>query len=129
MSPKTLSIFYDGQCPVCTRYVHYYRLNDGNVTVSLVNMREDPGKVAEFQAMGYDVNKGRIVVLDDETYHGEEAVHVLALLSTPLGFFNRTNRWVFSRRWLAKLLYPVLVGGRNLLLLMLGRKKIQTTGR
>jgi hypothetical protein len=89
------------------------------------DLRENPGKVAEFRAMGHDVDEGMVVVLDDQIYHGEEAIHVLALLSTPVGLFNTINRWVFSRRRLAKVAYPVLVGGRNLLLLLLGRGKIQ----
>lgn len=127
MRYQTLSIFYDGDCPVCSGYVRYYRLKDGNISVSLVDLRDNLEKAAEFSVMGYDVDKGMIVTLDNETYHGAEAIHVLALLSTPIGVFNRINRWVFSRRWLAKTLYPVLVGGRNLLLYLLGRGKLQSS--
>ena len=127
--PQTLSIYFDGECPVCTRYVRYYRLGDGNISVSLVDLRDCPERVTEFNAMGFNVDEGMIIVLDKETYHGVEAVHILALLSTPIGFFNRCNRWIFSHRWLAEILYPILVGCRNLLLFLLGREKIQTTGR
>jgi hypothetical protein len=109
--------------------VRYYRLSDSNITVSLANLRDYPEKIAEFNDMGFNVNDGMIVALDNETYHGAEAVHVLALLSTPIGVFNKCNRWVFSHRWLAKLLYPILVSGRNLLLFLLGRERIQTTNR
>ena len=129
MRSRTLSIFYDGECPVCTQYVRYYRLNDGNITVSLVDLRDKPEKVSEFNDMGFNVDDGMIVALDNETYHGVEAVHLLALLSTPIGVFNKCNRWIFSHRWLAKTLYPILASGRNLLLLLLGREKIQTTTR
>lgn len=123
--PQTLSIFYDGECPFCTSYVRYYRLNDGEITVSMVNLRNHPEKVAEFDASGLNVDDGMVVILDGETYHGSEAVHVLALLSTRIGVFNKVNRWVFSRRRLARVLYPIMVGGRNLLLALLGRSKIR----
>ena len=123
--PQNLSIFYDGECPICTRYVRYYRLKDGVITVSMVNLRNNPEKVAEFNASGLNVDNGMVVKLDNELYHGSEAVHVLALLSTKVGVFNKMNRWVFSRRPLAKFVYPILVGGRNLLLVLLGRSKIQ----
>ena len=129
MRPQSLSIFYDGECPVCSRYVSYLRLSDGNIEVSLTDLRDHPKKVEEFNALGFNVDNGMIVTLDKRTYHGAEAVHVLALLSTPSGFFNRCNRWIFSRRWLGKLLYPILVIGRNLLLILLGRKKIQPDNR
>lgn len=129
MRSQSLSIFYDGECPVCSRYVRYLRLSDGNIAVSLTDLRDHPEKVAEFRATGFNVDEGMIVALDKQTYHGVHAVQVLALLSTPSGVFNRCNRWVFSRRWLAKLLYPILVSGRNLLLMLLGRTKIQPDNR
>ena len=125
MKQKDLLIFYDGECPVCNQYVRYYRLADANTNVSLSNLRDNPEKVAEFNAMGFNVDDGMVVVLDNETYHGAEAIRVLALLSTPIGLFNRCNRWVFSHRRLAAFLYPILVGGRNLLLFLIGREKIQ----
>jgi hypothetical protein len=105
--------------------VRYYRLAASDRQICIVDLRNYPGKVAEFQDMGLDVDEGMIIVLDDEIYHGEQAIHVLALLSTPIGVFNRTNHWIFSRRRLARMIYPVMVGGRNLLLLLLGRSKIQ----
>ncbi len=125
MKSKTLTIYYDGECPVCSHYVRYYRLADSDRQIFIVDLRKNPGKVAEFQGMGFDVDEGLIIVLDDEIYHGEQAVHVLALLSTPIGVFNRTNHWIFSRRRLARMIYPLMVGGRNLLLMLLGRSKIQ----
>ena len=129
MRSRTLSIFYDGECPVCTQYVRYYRLNDGNITVSLVDLRDKPEQVSEFNDMGFNVDDGMIVALDNETYHGVEAVHLLALLSTPIGVFNKCNRWIFSHRWLANFFYPIMVGSRSLLLFILGREKIQTNTR
>jgi len=129
MKSQSLSIFYDGKCPVCSRYVRYLRLSEGNTAVLLMDLRDHPEKVAEFNALGFNVDDGMIVALDDQTYHGAEAVHVLALLSTTSSFFNRCNRWVFSRRWLANLLYPILVSGRNLLLILLGQKKLLPDNR
>ena len=128
MSPQHLSIFYDGECPVCSRYVQYYRLTDGEFNVSLVDLRQHPEEVARFSALGLEVDEGMVVALGDQILHGSEAVHVLALLSTPVGLFNRLNRWLFSRRRLAHIFYPVLVSGRNILLFMLGREKIHSSG-
>jgi predicted DCC family thiol-disulfide oxidoreductase YuxK len=121
---QSLTIFYDGYCPVCTQYVRYTRLGKSVSKLALRNLREEPEKVSEFKARGLDVNEGMIVDLDGAIYHGAAAVHILALLSTPVGLFNRCNRLIFSHHWLAHLLYPVLAAGRNILLFLLGRKKI-----
>jgi hypothetical protein len=50
---------------------------------------------------------------------------MLALLSTSSGSFNRINALVFSRPRLARVLYPVLRAGRNLLLRILHRSKLR----
>ena len=126
MRKEELSIFYDGDCPVCKQYLRHANLKK-SFNVSLIDLRRVPEKVVEFHSLGLNVNQGMIVILDNATYHGAEAMHILALLSTPSGIFNRCNRLIFSHRWLARVLYPILVGGRNLLLFMLGRKKINPT--
>lgn len=124
MMRKSLTIYYDGKCPVCSNYVRYYRLGEGDIDINLEDVRGKPDKISEFNSQGLSLDNGMIVLLDKAIYHGSEAVNVLALLSSPVGLFNRINRWVFSKRKVASLLYPVLVAGRNLLLLLLGRKKI-----
>jgi predicted DCC family thiol-disulfide oxidoreductase YuxK len=126
MQTQTLTIFYDGDCPVCAQYIRLYRLKDSNISFTLSDLRDKPEKVAEFAALGFDVDEGMIVELDEKLYHGVAAVHVLALLSTPVGVFNRCNRWIFSRPGLAKIVYPVLVSCRKVLLALLGRGKIQS---
>ena len=124
MARKSLTIYYDGECPVCSNYVRYYRLGEGNIDISLEDVRGKPEKISEFNSQGLNLDTGIIVLLDKAIYHGAEAVNILALLSSPVGFFNRMNRWIFSKRKVASILYPILVIGRNFLLLLLGRKKI-----
>ena len=126
MTRQSLSIYYDGECPVCTHYVRHSRLKQ-SIDVSLINLRTNPAEAAAFNSRGLNVDEGMIVIFDSSTYHGAEAMHVLALLSSPSGLFNRCNRIIFSRRWLATVLYPLLVGGRNFLLFVLGRRKINAT--
>ncbi len=125
MQPQTLLIFYDGECPVCAQYIRLYRLRDSNISFALADLRDNPEQVNEFNAMGFNVDEGMIVRLNGEVYHGVAAVHLLALLSTPVGVFNRCNRWIFSRPRLAKIVYPILVSCRSFLLFLLGRKKLR----
>jgi hypothetical protein len=65
-----------------------------------------------------------LVVIDGVYHHGADAVHVLALLSSPIGAFNRLNARIFSSRTVSRLLYPALRFGRNASLRLLGRPNL-----
>ena len=67
---------------------------------------------------------GMALKLHGTFYHGAACVHVLALLSTRSGFFTRTLSIVFRSPVVARLLYPVIRGGRNLTLFLLGRRRL-----
>jgi predicted DCC family thiol-disulfide oxidoreductase YuxK len=117
-------IVYDGQCPFCSRYVRLIRLRRSLGQVELIDARKDGPAVAELRAAGLDLDEGMALKVGDRWYHGDECVHMLALLSTPSTLFNKLNGAVFRSRPAAKLLYPFLRSGRNLALKLLGRSKI-----
>ncbi len=80
--------------------------------------------MAEITALGLDIDQGMVVKLNDRIYYGPDAIHVLALLSSRSGFFNRLNYWMFRSRHVSRVLYPVLRNCRNLLLKLLRKTKI-----
>lgn len=108
-----LLIVYDGECPFCSNYVRILRLREAAGAVQLVDARSQHELVSRFG--------GRV-------YYGDECLHLLALLSTDSGLFNRMNNAVFRSRTLSRVLYPVLRSGRNLTLKLLGRTKIPSPG-
>jgi hypothetical protein len=95
-----------------------------NYEVSLYNLRNHHEKVEEFQAQGYDVNDGMIVILDKKVYFGHEAVHIIAALSNKNKWIGKVYYFFFSRKIVIKLVYPLLRFGRNITLRLMGRKKI-----
>ncbi len=124
----TVAIVYDGDCPFCRAYVRHLRLQRSTGGAKLVNAREDPALVRNLEASGYRLNDGMLIQVGERLYYGPDAVHVLALMSSPHDWFNRINYRVFRSRSLAGLLYPVLVMCRRLLLRLLGRKPLQPDG-
>jgi hypothetical protein len=91
----------------------------------LVNARDHPKLAVDLRTAGYPLDDGMVVQIGDSYYHGAAAVNVLALMSSRTGWFNRLNFLVFRSRTLSRLLYPVLVLGRRLLLRLLGRSPLQ----
>lgn len=125
MSANELVLIYDGECPVCSSYVRYTRLKDSVGKPLLVNAREGGPWVDSVRQRGLDLDEGMVLVYGGKYYHGADCIHMLALLSSPSGVFNRVNSFVFSKPALSKTLYPVLRCGRNLLLRLLNRKQLR----
>lgn len=114
---QQVTIYYDGQCPFCTRYTDFLRLKS-EYDVALRDARSGgaPG--------GFDLDEGMLVVTPDATYHGAEAMRVLALMSEGNTLLRKFYKAVFSSPERAGILYPVLRAGRNLTLWLLGRRRI-----
>lgn len=126
MPEADLTIIYDGDCPFCRRYVELLRLRESAGTVELINARERPDLTRQFRLEGIPLDEGMVVRMGGKTWHGADALHVLALLSTPSGFFNRVNRFIFRWKLLSFVLYPLLRMGRSVTLAILGIRKIDT---
>ena len=117
-------IVYDGECPFCSRYVALLRLRDSVGPVRLLNAREPDPIVTELRSAGYDLDEGMVLKYGGRTYHGADCIMMLAMLSTPVGPFNRVNAAIFRSPTASRLLYPVLRTGRNAVLRLLGRTRI-----
>lgn len=124
-SSERIAIYYDGHCPVCSNYTQGLALASLPPQVTLVDLRERPDLVEELHAAGINVHDAFVVEFDDHRYVGPEALHALALLTTPSTLMHQLNHWLFSRAWLARLVYPGMVFARKLLLKLLGRTPLR----
>ncbi|HXV29095.1 MAG TPA: DCC1-like thiol-disulfide oxidoreductase family protein [Sinorhizobium sp.] len=118
---KTALIVYDGDCVFCQSYVRFMRLRETVGPVELLDARSGDPRVAGFQRQGYDLNEGMLFVFDDRVYHGDEAVNLLAILSSSSSLFGWLNRAILSNRTAARLIYPLLKFGRRVTLRLRGR--------
>jgi predicted DCC family thiol-disulfide oxidoreductase YuxK len=120
-----LVLVYDGDCPVCSAYTRYLRIKESVGTPLLINARDGGLWVDRIRARRLDLDEGMVLIYGGQYYHGADCIHMLAMLSTGSGFFNRINAWIFRSPTLSKYLYPVLRSGRNLLLRLLNRSRLQ----
>jgi len=125
MPDEGLVLVYDGECPVCSSYVQYVRLKESAGKVTLVNARDGGPWVQRVHAAGLDLDEGMVLIYGGRFYHGADCIHMLALLSSQSGLFNRLNSVIFRNARLSALLYPALRFGRNSLLRVLGRKQLR----
>src|SRR5262245_53830630 len=117
-------LVYDGDCPFCNGFAKRLRVDQAAGRLELVNARTGGGIIDDVKRRGYDLDGGMVLIVGGHYYHGDEALHRLALMSTRYGWFNRANAWLFSNPALARAAYPLLRTGRNLALRLLGRDPI-----
>ncbi|MCB1502666.1 MAG: DUF393 domain-containing protein [Bauldia sp.] len=121
-----VTVIYDGDCPLCSRYVHALRIREAAGAVELVDARTCPDLVARFRAGGVDLDEAFVCFVDEELYAGGDAVNILALLSGESGALNRLNYHIFGNRAVSRRLYPLLRAVRNGLLTIRGIGKLNT---
>lgn len=123
-STREVLVVYDRQCPACDYYCNLVRIKESVGRLVLVDARNGGPVMDEITARGLDIDQGMVVKIGDELYYGPDAIHVLALMGTNRGFFNRVAYWSFRSRAVSRVVYPALKSCRNLLLKMLGKTKI-----
>ncbi|MBV1876316.1 MAG: DUF393 domain-containing protein [Pseudomonadales bacterium] len=112
-------LYFDGDCPFCSRYVQYIRIEKSLGKLQLVNAREDSSIRNRLRKHGIDLNKGMLLTLGDNYYFGPECIHMLAILSTESDCFNRINGFLFQSRMISVLLYPLMKLARRVTLFIL----------
>ena len=122
---EQLWLVYDEECPFCSSYVKYVRLQENFGKLNLVDARKGGVLVESIKKQGYDLNEGMVLKFQDRYYHGADCINMLALMSTRSGLFNRVNAVIFKNATVSNILYPVLRAGRNLTLKILGKKKLE----
>jgi len=125
MNPETppkedVWLVYDGECPVCKTYCKYIRIREAVGTLHLVDARQSGELMDEITRLGLDIDQGMVLKFKDAIYYGPDAIHMLTLLSTPSGIFNRINYYVFSTKVGSQIFYPIGKAFRALILKLFG---------
>jgi len=122
--PGEAWLIYDNECLFCRTYVKYLRVRDAIGRLHLVNARDGGPLVEEVRNANLDLDEGMVLKIGGKLYHGSDCIHVLACLSSPSDLYNRVNALIFRSYTLSHYLYPVLRSGRNAVLKLLGRSRI-----
>ena len=127
-TPAEPLLVYDRQCPVCDYYCHLLCTSENSERLTLVDARNDTRVLREITARGLDIDQGMVLRANGRLYYGADAIREFALILRPDTMLHRVNRWIFRAPSRARVIYPILRAGRNFLLKLLGRTKINNLG-
>ena len=82
---------YDGECPICTSASRAYRIKEALGNLYTIDARADKNHpiMKEINSLGLNIDQGMVIKFKNTHYHGVEALHIMALLGTNSGLFNR----------------------------------------
>lgn len=118
-------LLYDGECPVCSRYVLWTGMRSHHPGIGLLDARAHPDLVAELRADGVEINDTMVLQVDGERFVGAAAMARIAGYLPDDRWRARVLRRLTGSRQVLQPLYPLLVRGRKLLLALLGRQQIR----
>ncbi len=121
MSEKTLFI-YDGECPFCNYFAQLVELKSNIHEFEIVDGRMNLPLLSQLYNQGYDLNKGAILINNEQIMHGAVAINwICSQIKEPSDSILEVLRIIFTSNKRANFLFPFLLWGRRLSLTVKGK--------
>ena len=116
-----LTFIYDGECPFCNHFAELLELKSKINKISILDGRKNPKIIKSLLEKGYDIDRGAILLKDDDIFHGAEAINKICnQINNPSGKLLKLLSNIFKSNKRTNLLFPLLVRARRLALIAKG---------
>lgn len=110
-----IELFYDKDCPFCNKYANYVKLKEKHELL-LKNAREFNKEIRELKTLGFDINDGFIIKVDEnKIYQGVDAIVFLNKLVKKKFYFP-------DNCFFRSIVYPFIKLLRRVVLIILRKK-------
>ena len=121
MSNKSLFI-YDGECPFCNYFAELLELKSCLPELEILDGRKNLALLSKLYKQGYDLNKGAILIQNENIMHGAAAINwICSKVKEPSDSMLEVLRIIFTSTKRTNFLFPFLLWGRRLSLTLKGK--------
>ena len=121
MSDKNLFI-YDGECPFCNHFEQLIELKSYLPEFQILDGRKNLALLTQLYNQGYDLNKGAILINNENIMHGADAINwICSEIKQPSDSLLEVLRIIFTSNKMTNFLFPFLLWGRRLSLTLKGK--------
>ena len=121
MSKKSLFI-YDGECPFCNHFAQLVELKTSLPEFKILDGRKNLVLLTQLYNDGYDLNKGAILIRNENIMHGADAINwICSEIKDPSDSLLEVLRIIFTSNKRTHFLFPFLLWGRRLSLTVKGK--------
>ena len=115
------TFIYDGECPFCNHFAELLELKSNIYNIKIVDGRKNLSIIKPLFDRGYDIDKGAILLKDDDVFHGAEAINTICKkVKNPSSNLLKLLSNTFKSNKRAVLLFPLLLRARRLALISRG---------
>ena len=115
------TFIYDGECPFCNHFAELLEIKSKITNIKILDGRRNITLINSLLDKGYDLDKGAILLKDEEIFHGAEAINTICKqIKNPSNSLLLVLSKVFKSTKRTKLLFPLLIRARRFALISKG---------
>ena len=120
MTPN-YTFIYDGKCPFCNHFAELLEIKSKISNIKILDGRKNLTLIESLLDKGYDLDKGAILLKDEDIFHGAEAINTICKqISNPSSSLLLLLSKVFKSNKRTKVIFPLLIRARRLALISKG---------
>ena len=115
------TFIYDGECPFCNHFAELLEIKSKITNIKILDGRKNLTLMKSLLDKGYDLDKGAILLKNDEIFHGADAINTICKqINNPSSGLLLFLSGVFKSNKRTNLIFPLLVRARRFALISKG---------
>ena len=115
------TFIYDGECPFCNHFAELLEIKSKITNLKILDGRKNLILINSLLDKGYDLDRGAILLKDEDIFHGAEAINTICKeIRNPSSSLLLVLARVFKSNKRTKVLFPLLVRARRFALISKG---------
>ena len=115
------TFIYDGECPFCNHFAELLEIKSKITNIKILDGRKNLVLIKSLLKKGYDLDKGAILIKDEEIFHGADAINTICeKINNPSNRLLSLLSIVFKSKKRSKVIFPLLIRARRFALISKG---------
>ena len=120
MTPE-FTFIYDGECPFCNHFAGLIERKSKINNIRILDGRENTDLIKNLLDKGFDIDKGAVLLKDNEILHGVDAINTICKqVENPSDSLLKLLTKIFKSKKRTALIFPLLLRARRFALISKG---------
>ena len=118
---SNFTFIYDGECPFCHQFAELLEIKSKINNIEILDGRKNLILIKSLLERGYDLDKGAILLKDEDIFHGADAINTICKqINNPSSSLLLLLSRLFKSNKRTNLIFPLLVRARRFALISKG---------